>query len=352
MDSKKNEINLYDVLGLKHNASSQNIKNAYRKLIPTHHPDKGGDPDLFELITHAFNVLYNPQSRGEYDELRKISKQSSSDYSSLKKAADDFFKAQDITEEEYEAQKEDATKNYEKDYHDLDRKHGFKREDSELDFIDEEVARKRLDDLEMVRKQDEIELHQEKIFDDGQFNLAKFNALFDQMHKRNDEMVPHTGNPSAFNGADGLNFSSYANTYDTLYDETDYVGGSNDSSIKLNNAKSNKKISKQDVRNIQGADYVTGHSKKDPEYNRTLEQMLKERENYDINLNKRTMADWDTDPNMDGYGIFNEVGLTGKEFDWTIEPDEAQKRYERLLELRNSENKAPKTKNVKKPKST
>lgn len=333
MYSKKNEINLYDVLGVKYNATPQNIKNAYRKLIPTHHPDRGGDPELFELITHAFNILYNPQTRGEYDELSKLSKQSSSDHSSLKKAADDFFKAQDITEDEYNEQKTDAKKNYENDYQNLDRKHGYNRNDDENLFIEKDEAQRRLKDLSMTREQDEIELTQERLFDEGQFNLAKFNALFDQMHKRNDELIPHSGNPNAFN-VDGSNFSSYSNSYDALYDETECDGNAISSSVKLNNIKSTKKITKHDLSNIKGAEYVTNHNKKDAVYNKSLEKLIKDRESEDTKFDNRKVTDYDTDPNMAGYGIFAEVGLTGKEFDWAIEPDEAQKRYNKLLELR------------------
>ena len=90
----KEEINLYDVLGVDKNASLQTIKNAYRKLVPVCHPDRGGDPELFKLITNAFNMLSNSNSRSEYDELIKLSKQSSSDYSALKKASDYFFNSQ------------------------------------------------------------------------------------------------------------------------------------------------------------------------------------------------------------------------------------------------------------------
>ena len=32
------------------------------------HPDKGGDPDKFKRITHAYEVLSNPEKRQLYDE--------------------------------------------------------------------------------------------------------------------------------------------------------------------------------------------------------------------------------------------------------------------------------------------
>jgi len=338
----KGEINLYDVLGVDKNASIQAIKNAYRKLVPIYHPDRGGDPELFELITNAFNRLSNPSSRSEYDDLTKLSKQSSSDYSALKKAADDFFKAQDLTEEEYNEQQTNAKKLFKIENANLNRKHNY--DPTNVGPIEKDIANTRMKDLEMIREQDEIELSQDKLFDGADFNLAKFNAIFDAMHKRNDELVPHSGNPNAFNDANAFNnandisFSSYNNGYDTIYDESEYIGDNTNANINLNNKKSTKKISKNDIKNIEPVDYVKGHNKKDINYNRTLEELMKEREHEDIKYNDRTFADFDTDPNMGGYGIFSEVGITGNELDWMGELHDIQSKYDKLLEL-NKKNK-------------
>jgi curved DNA-binding protein CbpA len=332
----KDGINLYDVLGVDKNASRQLIKEAYGKLVKIYHPDKGGDAEIFELITNAFNILSNQNSRSEYDDLTKLTKQSSSDFSALKRAADDFFKIQNLTEEEYNEQKQNAKSNFLKENENMDRKHNFNPKDA--NFLDKEIANKRMRDLEMMREQDEIELTHDKLFDGVDFNLAKFNAVFDAMHKRNDELVPHTGNPSAFNDATDLNFSSY-NNYDTLYDETEYIGDNTNASINLNNKKSNKKITKNDIKNIQSVDYVKGHNKKDANYNKALEDLMKEREIEDTKYNDRSFADFDTNSNMGGYGIFNEVGITGKELDWIDDVDNMQHKYDKLLELRKNSKK-------------
>ena len=332
----KGEINLYDVLGVNKTASRQEIKIAYAKLVQIYHPDKGGDPELFQLITDAYNTLVDPQRRSEYDESSKVSKQSSSDHSSLKKAADDFFKNLnmiDITEEEYNKQKNDAHNNFIKESQNMDRKHNFNKDDVGK-TIDRDEANRRMRDLEMTREQEDIELTQDKLFEnDRTFDLAKFNAMFDVMHKRNDELVPHTGNPSAFNDATDMSFGSY-NNYDTLYDEGEYTGDNTNASIHLNNVKSSKKINKHDMKHIASADYVKNHNKKDANYNRALEDLVKERENEDHKLNERTFKDFDTDPSMGGYGIFHDAGITGNELDWMDDMKNMQNKYDRLLELR------------------
>ena len=61
---------LYSTLDLKHDASKQEIKRAYRKLALTCHPDVNKDPnaaDKFARIAHAYAVLSDPQARAQYD---------------------------------------------------------------------------------------------------------------------------------------------------------------------------------------------------------------------------------------------------------------------------------------------
>lgn len=58
----------YDVLGITKNSSVADIKKAYRKLAIRHHPDKGGDPEMFKEISRAYEVLSDPEKRKTYDE--------------------------------------------------------------------------------------------------------------------------------------------------------------------------------------------------------------------------------------------------------------------------------------------
>lgn len=58
---------LYQALGVDREASAADIKAAYRRLVRTHHPDAGGDPDEFVRITTAYNVLEDVETRKAYD---------------------------------------------------------------------------------------------------------------------------------------------------------------------------------------------------------------------------------------------------------------------------------------------
>jgi len=59
--------NLYEILGVTENASQSEIKNAYRKLAIQHHPDKGGDEEMFKKISGAYEILGDTQKRQQYD---------------------------------------------------------------------------------------------------------------------------------------------------------------------------------------------------------------------------------------------------------------------------------------------
>jgi molecular chaperone DnaJ len=62
---------LYDALGVKHGATQDEIKKAYRKLVREHHPDKNpGDKaaeERFKEIQGAYDVLSDPEKRKQYD---------------------------------------------------------------------------------------------------------------------------------------------------------------------------------------------------------------------------------------------------------------------------------------------
>jgi DnaJ-class molecular chaperone len=66
---------LYKLLGVSTTASVDEIKQAYRKLARTHHPDVNPDPksqERFKEINQAYEILGDEQKRSEYDQNRSF----------------------------------------------------------------------------------------------------------------------------------------------------------------------------------------------------------------------------------------------------------------------------------------
>ncbi len=58
---------LYELLDVPRTANGDELKRAYRRKAREHHPDAGGDGDTFKAVTHAYQVLSDPDRRARYD---------------------------------------------------------------------------------------------------------------------------------------------------------------------------------------------------------------------------------------------------------------------------------------------
>lgn len=66
---------LYEVLKVKQNATTEQIRISYRALVKVAHPDAGGSTQHFLAIQSAYEVLSDPLKRSIYDQQLHWTKQ-------------------------------------------------------------------------------------------------------------------------------------------------------------------------------------------------------------------------------------------------------------------------------------
>jgi curved DNA-binding protein CbpA len=64
------QVDLYAELGVSRDASSEEIRHAYRQAARRHHPDVNrdpGGPERFAAAARAYEILSDPAARARYD---------------------------------------------------------------------------------------------------------------------------------------------------------------------------------------------------------------------------------------------------------------------------------------------
>jgi curved DNA-binding protein CbpA len=65
-------MNPYIELDIPIDATDEEIKIRFRSLAQTHHPDKGGDEQIFVRIKLAYEILIDPIRRKEFEPMSEI----------------------------------------------------------------------------------------------------------------------------------------------------------------------------------------------------------------------------------------------------------------------------------------
>jgi curved DNA-binding protein CbpA len=65
-------VTLYEILGVSREATSKEIRAAYRAKAKIHHPDSGGTKEEFGRLQMAYRVLMDPKLRKTYDQTGRI----------------------------------------------------------------------------------------------------------------------------------------------------------------------------------------------------------------------------------------------------------------------------------------
>ncbi|MFH1625418.1 MAG: DnaJ domain-containing protein [Pseudomonadota bacterium] len=86
----------YQMLGVREEASDQDIKKAYRRLALKYHPDRNsGDKaaeERFKAISEAYGVLIDREKRRQYDQLRRVGPQGRFGDQAFRYTQEDIFR--------------------------------------------------------------------------------------------------------------------------------------------------------------------------------------------------------------------------------------------------------------------
>jgi DnaJ-class molecular chaperone len=96
-----NQKDYYKILGVSENATSDQIKQAYRRLAFEYHPDRNKDPAMsgkMKEINEAYAVLSDVSKRREYDMLKSRYGSFAYDHYKQSHNSNDIFRGSDINQ--------------------------------------------------------------------------------------------------------------------------------------------------------------------------------------------------------------------------------------------------------------
>lgn len=163
-------VDYYKVLDIDINASTEIIRIAYLQLAKKNHPDQGGNPEKFQLISEAYECLYNKNSRKSYD-LKYLKKS----YDDLKE--DEFIKFRNEFKEFEQMNKKSLSKE------ELDNLTKSIQEQQSVSIID---IKQRLNDISIERDNQDIELKDDSIKNILELNNLDINDVYEYNHDCSD----------------------------------------------------------------------------------------------------------------------------------------------------------------------
>lgn len=285
------EIDIYEVLGVPENATLQQIKKKYNKLVLKYHPDKIKNPtektnEKLGLISEAYKILSVEQHRKMYDRFRELFNEQMKSYTDLKVSYKEYVKSISVDKDDpnYEQKKMEMKQDFDKKWDELNNKHKATTNITPLSTKD---ADSKLAD--MIKNRDETMPIHENLFENKEFNTVDFNKAFEETKKKN------TGKELTISKIDAMDTMI---PYASIYEQNLYACGSDKNSTNcagLNEAFNlpSSHITTQDIDKMDV---------------KTLEDRMKEYNNMTNELNNRTLKDYSKDDYGD-YGIFDKLLL-------------------------------------------
>lgn len=317
---EKEGMDYYAILGVAKDASDRKIKMAYHKALAKYHPDKvpkeQQDKEYktkWKLIREAGDILTNKYKKKAYDAERTLAKNSRS-FESQKGSFKEFLKLQES--QATDENKKIAKLNFDRELAELNNQHGYDP-DADKNPISKEDFSRMAEDLETQRKQEELEVDVENMFEGRSFSNAEFNKVFEKKKKRDEKrkkvggLVKVGGGVSAFN--DGIDGSGTGiDSYDNLYSQGAYSGfDDNYAGIGSGLVGNDDGMSEDDVSidSVDGDDYDShnkGVAKED--LDARMKAMMADRNTQDSAFEKMKPGEYGSAID-DEYGVSNQLGF-------------------------------------------
>ncbi|AEX61578.1 putative J domain-containing protein [Megavirus vitis] len=340
---QKNDIpDLYNILGLtidvcKNSKCDDIIRKAHKERVMKWHPDKNTDKknaeEIFQLLNMAYDILKDEKQRNEYNNRLAINKQSSSDFFKLKKTTNDYMESLG----EYKDPTDQQKLSFKEQMKALNQKHGF--DELQTTIIPPEEAKKKLVNLSKIRAEQDHTYKPEKLFDDDKFDLRKFNAAFDKIHQKDSgAIMPHNGVPSAWNDlGNTTSFSNFDNLDNIYVDDGNRFDISHQNYGGIDFGKPSGKMTRQDLDDLNDADYVDKHDVLGEDYYQDLKKKLIERKSEADNFDKMKYNDYKRNDTA-GYGIFDQLGFDfSDKLSLDVDEDSISSKFEKLMAERNKD---------------
>lgn len=167
--------NFYEILELNEDATVEQVRKNYLRLAKKYHPDQGGNSQMFELISQAYECLSKPDFRKNYDleynNMKNDGHKNNYDINYLKYEFDDYKKknTKNLNENLYNTV---FTNSVQKDM-------AFKQDD----FIN------KITDIKAEREMNEIEFTDDYYKNIVDKNNVNINDLFEYMKTENDQQL-------------------------------------------------------------------------------------------------------------------------------------------------------------------
>lgn len=308
-------IDVYGLIGVKEDDSQDYVKKKCNEKLAKYHPSKinalltkfsGSERDAereklleqYSLIKQAYNILREPEKRQYYDLQKKTME--SKNFVKQKSSFEEYIKLQES--EINETSKKNAENSFKIGFLDMDKKHGFRRNDLDDEALTTEDFHKKMQDMELSRKalDDELSTKQQNMFDGRTFNPLDFNKAWEKKKRNDDRKKGNENSDKSMTLWDGLSASNdfgvggssdyvgLDSDYGDLYTKSNY--NTSQFASKLDDISENNddaSINSDDI----DVSYVTEHNKDNADVNKRFDDYLKSREMDDEYYNAREFGD-------------------------------------------------------------